>query len=107
MYKAGVHKHFTMKASGFFVVLNLLDYLTTHILLSLDGQEVMPMGDWVIRNYDMLGLYAYKLVVTAAVLVLASVLKFKDSLWSLLNGTFAGIVLWNTLGIVLSLFFPS
>ena len=104
MFEAGVRKQLRLSSPALFATLNLLDYITTHILLSLDGQEVMPMGDWVIRNYDMLGLYAYKLITTAAVLVIANAAKFREQLWNLLNGAFTGIVLWNTAGIVFSLF---
>ena len=106
MCKAGVSKKFLMSHENFFVILNLLDYLTTHILIAGDGEELMPAGFYVIENYGMPGLLTYKLLVTFAVLGVGRLFRFSSSLWSLLNGAFTGVILWNTLGIVLSLFFP-
>ena len=103
MYKAGVSKKFLISQENFFLILNLLDYLTTHILISGDGEELMPVGFHVIENYGMPGLLAYKLLLTFVILGISKPLKFSESLWSLLNGAFTGVVLWNTLGIALGL----
>ena len=107
MCKAGVSKKFLIGHESFFVILNLLDYLTTHILIAGDGEELMPIGFHVIENYGMLGLFAYKLLVTFAVLGTGRLFKFSDSLWSLLNGAFTGVILWNSFGVFLSIFFTS
>ena len=105
MYKAGVTEKQGISHGNLFVILNLIDYLTTHILISMDGEELMPVGFHVIEAFGMPGLFAYKLLTTFAVLGVAKLFKFSDSLWNLLNGAFTGVILWNTLGIVLSLFF--
>lgn len=105
MYKTGVSKKFLISHENFFLILNLLDYLTTHILISGDGEELMPVGFHVIENYGMPGLLAYKLLLTFAVLGVSRLFKFSESLWSLLNGAFTGVVLWNSTGIFLSIFF--
>ena len=88
----------------FFVVLNLLDYLSTHSLISTGGEELMPLGKLMIDSAGMPGLFLYKIAVTALVLLALDFLKFKDAFWRLLNGAFTGIILWNTLGIFLSIF---
>ena len=106
MHKAGVIEKQGISHGNFFVILNLIDYLTTHILISMDGEELMPAGFYVIETYGLPGLLAYKLLLTFGVLGIGRLLKFSDSLWNLLNGAFTGVILWNTLGIVLSLFFP-
>ena len=106
MFETGALKNQLKLGHGnFFIVLNLLDYLTTHVLISLDGQELMPFGAQVIQDYGMLGLLFYKLSLTFLILFLGIRLKFSRSLWSVLNGVFTGIVTWNNLGIVLGLFF--
>lgn len=104
MHDSRIHR--PISNAALFVVLNLLDYITTHILISTDGEELMPLGIHVIENYGFPGLLAYKLFLTAAVVGVSKVARFRESLWSLLNGAFTGVILWNTLGIVLSLFFP-
>jgi len=106
MFETGaLKKQLRLGHGNFFIVLNLLDYLTTHVLISLDGQELMPFGAQVIQDYGMPGLLFYKLSLTFLILTLGIRLKFSDSLWSILNGVFAGIVTWNNLGIFLSVFF--
>ncbi len=105
MYKTGVITRKGISHGNFFIILNLIDYITTHILISMDGEELMPLGFHVIENYGMPGLLFYKLSLTFCVLAIAKAFKFTDSLWSLLNGAFTGVILWNTLGIVLGLFF--
>ena len=92
---------------AFFVVLNLLDYLSTHSLMSTGGEELMPLGKLMIDFAGMPGLFLYKIAVTALVLLTLDFLKFKDTFWRLLNGVFTGIILWNTLGIAASCFYPS
>jgi len=105
MYKAGVTIKEGISQGNFFIVLNLIDYLTTHILISMDGEELMPVGFHVIESSGMPGLLFYKLSITFAVLIVSNIFKFKDSLWNLLNGAFTGVILWNSLGVFLSLFF--
>lgn len=63
----------------------------------------MPLGASVIEGYGMLGLLFYKLVVTLAVIVCSRRL-FTESLWSLLNGAFAGVVMWNNIGLAANCF---
>ena len=104
MYQTGVtQEKLDLSQANFFIVLNLLDYLTTHLLISMDGEELMPLGASVISDYGMPGLLFYKLSVTLAVLIIAKRFRFKDSLWNLLNGAFTGVILWNNLGVFLSL----
>ena len=105
MYKTGVIKKQGISHDNFFIILNLIDYLTTHILISMDGEELMPVGFHVIETYGMPGLLFYKLALTFFVLWVARVFKFPDSLWNLLNGAFTGVILWNSLGVFLSIFF--
>ena len=104
MHKTGASEKRGISHGNLFVILNLIDYLTTHILISMDGEELMPVGFHVIEAYGMPGLLTYKLLITFAVLGVGKLFKFSDSLWNLLNGAFTGVILWNTLGIVLSLF---
>ena len=101
MCKAGVSKKFLMSHESFFVILNLLDYLTTHILITGDGEELMPAGAWVIAEAGMPGLLLFKLGLTAALLTIFRRFKPSDSMWSLLNGALTGVILWNTLGVLL------
>ena len=105
MLKTGAVKKQTLSHAAFFLTLNLLDYLTTHTLISMDGEELMPLGYNVIEAYGMPGLLAYKLFITFVILAISIRFKFQDSLWGLLNGAFTGVVLWNNLGIFSSLFF--
>lgn len=105
MYKTGVIEKQGISHGNFFIILNLIDYLTTHILISMDGEELMPVGFHVIETYGMPGLLFYKLSITFAVLIASKVFNFSDSLWNLLNGAFTGVILWNSLGVFLSLFF--
>lgn len=104
MYETGLHRQISHQA--FFVILNLLDYLTTHTLISTDGQELMPVGNAIIENYGLTGLLAFKLSLTFLVILLGKVFRFKDSLWELLNGFLTAVVVWNSTGIFLSMFFP-
>ena len=92
------------KREAFFVVLNLIDYCTTNLLLSLGGQEVMPVSDYVIQNHGMLGLFVFKLAVTVFVIYGTRIFSMDDRLWGLLNGAFTAVVLWNNAGIILSAF---
>jgi hypothetical protein len=102
MHDSRIHR--PISNASLFVVLNLLDYTTTHILISTDGEELMPLGIHVIENYGFPGLLAYKLALTAVVIGVSKLANFRDSLWNLLNGAFTGVVLWNTLGAFLSMF---
>ena len=95
----------SLASAGFFLFLNVLDYLTTHSLILSGGIEVMPVGASVIRDYGLSGLLIYKVTVPALLLITAFKFKFSETFWSLLNGTFVGIVTWNSLGIFLSIFF--
>jgi hypothetical protein len=104
MYETGLHRQISHQA--FFVILNLLDYLTTHTLISTDGQELMPVGSAVIENYGLIGLLVFKLSLTSLVILLGKTFSFKDSLWELLNGFLTAVVVWNSTGIFLSMFFP-
>ena len=92
------------KREAFFVILNLIDYCTTNLLLSLGGQEVMPVSDYVIQDYGMLGLFVFKLAVTVFVIYGTRIFSMDDRLWGLLNGAFTAVVLWNNTGIILSAF---
>lgn len=106
MSEAGIHYWKRgLSHQAFFVLLNLLDYLLTHSLISTGGEELMPLGAHMIEAYGMYGLFLYKVVVTSFVVFTLRLLDCRESLWSLLNGTFTGIVIWNTTGIVLDLFF--
>ncbi len=105
MYKTGVITKRGISHGNFFIILNLIDYITTHTLISMEGEELMPLGFHVIENYGMPGLLFYKLTLTFCVLGISRMFRFSDSLWGLLNGAFTGVILWNTLGIVLGLFF--
>ena len=105
MYKAGVTEKQGISHGNFFVILNLIDYLTTHILISMDGEELMPIGFHVIEVYGTPGLFTYKLLLTFVVLGAARLFKFSGSLWNLLNGAFTGVILWNSLGVFLSIVF--
>ena len=89
---------------AFFVLLNLLDYFLTHSLISTGGEELMPLGAHMIEAHGMFGLFMYKVVVTSAVVLTLNFLSCRENFWRLLNGTFTGVVLWNTTGIVLGLF---
>jgi hypothetical protein len=64
----------------------------------------MPLGVAVIESYGMLGLFLYKIAITAAVVIFSKAVVFRDNLWDLLNGVFTGIVFWNNLGVFLSIF---
>ena len=76
MYKAGVTEKQGISHGNFFVILNLIDYLTTHILISMDGEELMPIGFHVIEVYGMPGLFTYKLLLTFVVLGAARLFKW-------------------------------
>ena len=103
MYKTGAITKSRIGYDVFFVILNLIDYITTHTLISMDGEELMPLGFHVIQSYGMVGLLLYKLTITLCVLGLSRTIRFSSSAWDLLNGAFTAIVLWNTLGIALGL----
>lgn len=66
----------------------------------------MPVGNAIIENYGLTGLLAFKLSLTFLVILLGKVFRFKDSLWELLNGFLTAVVVWNSTGIFLSMFFP-
>ena len=91
--------------AGFFLFLNILDYLTTHSLITSGGVEIMPVGAAVIRDYGLHGLFIYKVSLPVFLLAVSSRIKFSETFWNLLNGAFVGIVTWNSLGIFLSIFF--
>jgi len=91
------------KREQLFIMLNLIDFSTTNLLLSLGGEEIMPVGVAVITAFGMPGLLLYKLAVTLCVIYLFRILKSRDKLWDLLNGAFAGIVTWNNVGIAASI----
>ena len=84
-------------------MLNLIDFCTTNTLLSMGGEELMPLGLKVIEAYGMPGLLFYKIIVSMAVIYLFKTLKIRANLWDLLNGAFAGIVTWNNAGIAASI----
>ena len=104
MPKTRIIKNRKLSNGDLFAVLNLLDYSTTYLLITTGGEELMPLGASVIDGYGMLGLLFYKLVVTLIV-IFCSKRLFTESLWSLLNGAFAGVVIWNNVGLFLSVFF--
>ena len=104
MYDPRIFKQLSNQA--FFAVLNSLDYLTTHILITTDGQELMPVGASVIENYGMPGLFLFKTSLTLVIICIGKLARFKDTLWDLLNGALTAVVVWNSLGIFLSMFFP-
>ena len=85
-------------------MLNIIDFCTTKTLLSMGGEELMPLGLEVIETYGMPGLLLYKLVLSVSVIYALRLFKVRERVWGLLNGSFAGIVLWNNLGIFLSIF---
>ena len=87
-------------------MLNIIDFCTTKTLLSMGGEELMPLGLKVIEASGMPGLLSYKLALSVSVIYTLRFFKLRERIWDLLNGSFAGIVLWNNLGIVLSFFFP-
>ena len=91
--------------AGFFLFLNILDYLTTHSLIMSGGVEVMPIGAVVIRDYGVAGLFIYKVTLPVVLFFFTIRFRFSQTFWDLLNGAFAGIVAWNSLGIFLSIFF--
>ena len=82
------------------MILNLLDYLTTHILITGDGEELMPVGAWVIAEAGMPGLLAFKLLLTGSLLLAFRRLKPSAGMWGLLNGALTGVIVWNTMGIL-------
>lgn len=86
------------------MVLNLIDYCTTNLLITTGGEELMPLAASIISNQGMGGLLVYKLVLTFLV-ILASKKFFTASIWSLLNGAFTGVVLWNTMGLAANCFY--
>tara|TARA_A200000159_G_scaffold78844_1_gene73069 strand:- start:345 stop:632 length:288 start_codon:yes stop_codon:yes gene_type:complete len=92
------------KKEQLFIMLNIIDFCTTSTLLSMGGEELMPLGLEVIKTYGMLGLLLYKLVVSLSVIYVLRFLNPRERVWDLLNGAFTGIVLWNNLGIFLSIF---
>lgn len=104
MSKTRITKSRKLSNGDLFAVLNLLDYSTTYLLITTGGEELMPLGASVIEDYGILGLLFYKLIVTLAV-IFCSKRLFTESLWSLLNGAFAGVVIWNNIGLFLSVFF--
>ncbi len=92
------------KQEQLFVMLNIIDFCTTKTLLSMGGEELMPLGLKVIESHGMPGLLLYKLIVSFSVIYFLRFLKLRNKFWDLLNGAFTGVVLWNTMGIFLSLF---
>ena len=106
MYKAGDDKfRRDLAHGGFFLFLNILDYLTTHLLITTGGMEIMPLGASVIESHGLAGLFTYKMGLTALVLIATLKFKFSETFWNLLNGVFTGIVTWNSMGSFLSIFF--
>lgn len=105
MYKAGADKPGRDLASaGFFIFLNILDYLTTHLLVSTGGLEIMPIGAAIIRDYGLPGLLVYKSGIPVLLVVASLRVNFSRTFWNLLNGAFTGIVIWNSLGAFSSIF---
>lgn len=106
MHKTGDNKSRRDLAHGsFFLFLNILDYLTTHLLIITGGMEVMPLGASVIETHGLAGLFVYKMGLTSLVLIATLRFKFSETFWNLLNGAFTGIVMWNSMGSFLSIFF--
>ena len=91
--------------AGFFLFLNILDYLTTHSLITSGGVDVMPLGAAIIRDYGLIGLFVYKITLPVVLFFFDIKFRFSQTFWDLLNGAFVGIVTWNSLGIFLSIFF--
>lgn len=65
----------------------------------------MPLGAHMIEAYGMYGLFLYKVAVTSFVVFVLRFLDCRESFWSLLNGAFTGVVLWNTAGLVADCFY--
>ena len=106
MYKTGAAiTEKRLANAGFFLFLNILDYLTTHSLITSGGVEVMPLGAAVIRDYGLTGLFIYKVTLPIVLFFFTIRFRFSQTFWDLLNGAFVGIVTWNSLGIFLSIFF--
>ncbi len=95
------------KKEQLFVLLNLMDFCTTNLLLSLDGEEVMPISATVIEALGMPGLFSYKVITSLAVIYALRLFKAKDSLWDLLNGAFTGVIIWNNVGVFLTALFST
>jgi len=98
MLKARISKNARLSSGDLFVVLNLIDYCTTNLLITTGGEELMPLAASIISEQGMTGLLLYKLSLTFFVVITSKKL-FTKSAWSLLNGAFSGIVLWNTIGL--------
>ena len=92
------------KREQLFIMLNIIDFCTTNTLLSMGGEELMPLGLQVIESYGMPGLLLYKLAISLSVIYTLRFFKLRERVWDLLNGAFTGIVMWNNIGIAASIF---
>lgn len=81
-----------------FIILNILDYISTQLALSLGGFEVNPIAR-LFMSYNLLWLY--KVVMTVAIIFLIHILYRKRGMmravlyYRLANVALIIVVLWN------------
>ena len=85
-----------------FVLLNLLDWITTHYgLTKLGMTELNPIARRIFWRFGTVGLFTWKQVVVGVIAFTAYLIAgadFESVLW-LYNAVFAFVVLWNSIQI--------
>ena len=80
-----------------FIILNIIDALTTYSILLLGGIEVNPLPLFVIENYGTRGFFFFK---TIAPIALGLMCFRKNEIWDFLLVLFATICSWNSIVLV-------
>jgi hypothetical protein len=87
------------------VILNIIDWVTTHYGLRVGLTEVNPIADFILSRGGIIGLYIWKLIVIAlAVLIIhkLSPKELEQAIW-ILNALLALIIAWNSIQLYLAL----
>jgi hypothetical protein len=89
-----------------FVLLQVLDFMTTLIGLRMGGSEISPAISWLMRaTTPVIGLTAAKLLGFG--LAAFALWARRDRLVRWVNYIFAGIVLWNVFNILRAVGLPA
>lgn len=91
-----------------FVFLQVMDMLTTVIVLRLGGREPNPIIVWSISHFGFGSVIFWKLLVVAVLVIVWNVFKTWDNLLrfvTMINYFMMFVVLWNTINIYYTLRF--
>jgi hypothetical protein len=88
------------------VVLNIIDWVTTHYGLRVGLAEVNPIAGFILSRGGIIGLYVFKLIAIALAVLIVHKLsprELEQGVW-ILNAALALIIAWNCVQLYMALY---